>query len=88
MVTVLATAGMTVASLVLYTISALAPFITDEWGLSRAAVGALASIMFGVASVASLMAGPAVDVVGIRRAFFALSGVMVVAMSLAFTAQS
>src|SRR5690606_2092413 len=83
-----ATAGMAMPPLGLYAVSALAPFLTVEWDLSRAAVGLLVSIMFGVAAGTSLVAGQVVDVVGERRGLLCLAAMLAVAMSVASFAQS
>lgn len=83
-----ATAGMAMPPLGLYSVSVLAPFLTEQWELSRAALGLLVSVMFGVAAGMSLVTGQVVDVVGERRGLLALATVMVGAMSIASLAQS
>src|SRR5690606_16197434 len=82
------TAGRAMPPLGLYAVSALAPFLTGEWDLSRGAAGLLVSIMFGVAAGTSLVAGQVVDVVGERRGLLCLAAMMAVAMSVASFAQS
>jgi predicted MFS family arabinose efflux permease len=64
----------------LYAVSALAPFLVTDLGLSRAAVGGLVTATFAVAATASLVTGPAVDALGARRGLLSLAAVVAVAL--------
>ncbi|GGJ83095.1 hypothetical protein GCM10010123_10880 [Pilimelia anulata] len=79
--TALATAGMAVAMAPLYAVSALAPLLVAEFGLSRAGVGGVVTATFAVAAAGSLVAGHAADLVGARRCLVALGGVVAVALA-------
>jgi predicted MFS family arabinose efflux permease len=77
---------MASSGVVLYAISALAPFMVAELDLSRAAVGALVTVSFAVAAVTSLVAGRLVDVVGARVGLAVLA--VVVALGLVIASAS
>lgn len=57
----------------------LAPSITEEFGLSRAAVGVLTTMFFLVGGLGSVHAGRAVDAIGARRVMAASFAVLTVA---------
>ncbi|MFY1632782.1 MFS transporter [Solwaraspora sp. WMMB335] len=75
-----ATAAMAVSMLPLYAVSALGPELAQDLALSRAAVGALVTVVFGVAAVVSLSAGRLVDSAGARRSLLALAAIVAVAL--------
>lgn len=62
LVATLGSAGMAAQ----YAISALSPFIVEDLALTRTDLGVLPGAMFGVATVASLLIGPALDRGGTR----------------------
>ncbi len=72
----------------LYAVSALAPFLVADLGLSRAAVGGLATASFAVAATLSLVAGHLTDLLGARRALLALAAAVTVALLAASAAGS
>ncbi|BCJ58407.1 hypothetical protein Jiend_18290 [Micromonospora endophytica] len=76
----MATAAMATSMTGLYAMSALAPFVVSEWDLSRAAVGALVTVSFGVAAAVSLVAGQLVDRWGARAAVTTLCATVAVAL--------
>ena len=61
------TLGMAVCTLLPYALGALGPFITDDLGISRTALGSLTTVMYTVGAVLSPVAGPLVDRFGGRR---------------------
>jgi MFS family permease len=61
------TLGMAVCTLLPYALGALGPFITDDLGISRTALGSLTTVMYAVGAVLSPVAGPLVDRFGGRR---------------------
>lgn len=63
LVALLGSAGMAAQ----YALSALSPFVVEDLALSRTQLGVLPTAMFGVATVASLTTGPALDRWGTRR---------------------
>ena len=72
------TLAMAVGTLMTYTLGALGPFITDDLGLSRTALGALTTVLYGAGAVLSPVAGPLVDRFGGRWSLvvlFATGGV-------------
>jgi predicted MFS family arabinose efflux permease len=75
-----ATGAMGASMAVLYALSALAPFLVADLGLSRAAVGGLVTVSFAVAAVMSMVAGHLVDLWGARRGLVVLCGVVLVAL--------
>lgn len=83
LLTGISAAAMATSGVVLYAISALAPFLVDELELSRAAVGGLVTISFAVAAVTSLVAGHLVDVVGARVGLAVLATVVAVGLMIA-----
>jgi predicted MFS family arabinose efflux permease len=70
------TVGMSVSTFLAFAFGALAPLITRDLEISRAAYGALITAMFAVGSLGSPLAGRAVDALGGRRV---LNGLFVVA---------
>src|SRR5205814_10709171 len=58
---------MAVCTFLPYALGALGPFITDDLGISRTALGSLTTVMYGVGAVLSPVAGPLVDRFGGRR---------------------
>jgi predicted MFS family arabinose efflux permease len=64
----------------LYALSALAPFLVADLGLSRVAVGGLVTVSFAVAAVMSVFAGHLVDMWGARRGLVVLCGAVAVAL--------
>jgi predicted MFS family arabinose efflux permease len=78
--------GMVVSTFVGYAFGALGPFIIDDLGLSRTALGSLTTVMYFVGSALSPVLGPLVDRFGGRRSLLALfavgsAGTLVVAAS-------
>lgn len=63
LVALLGSAGMAAQ----YALSALSAFVVEDLALSRTQLGVLPTAMFGVATVASLTTGPALDRWGTRR---------------------
>jgi predicted MFS family arabinose efflux permease len=61
------TLGMAVCTLLPYALGALGPFITDDLGISRTALGSLTTVTYAVGAVLSPVAGPLVDRFGGRR---------------------
>lgn len=57
----------------------LAPSISDEFSLSRTAIGVLTTVFFLVGGLGSVLAGRAVDALGARRVMFASFGVLTLA---------
>ncbi len=76
-----ATTAMASSMLSLYAVSALAPSLVDDLGLSRTRVGELVTATFAVAAVLSLVAGHLVDVTGARRGLAVLSATVTAALS-------
>jgi predicted MFS family arabinose efflux permease len=80
--------AMGTASVVAFIIGALAPFLTEDLGLSRASLGLLVSGMIAIAAVLSPVAGWLVDRLGGRPmllAIFVLTAVGMLAMAVAPT---
>jgi cyanate permease len=73
--TVTLSAGMVVSTFVGYAFGALGPFIRDDLGLSRTALGSLTTVMYFVGSVLSPVLGPLVDRFGGRRSLLTLFAV-------------
>ena len=61
------TLGMAVCTLLPYALGALGPFITDDLGITRTALGSLTTVMYAVGAALSPLAGPLVDRFGGRR---------------------
>lgn len=61
------TLGMAVCTFLPYALGALGPFITDDLGITRTALGSLTTVMYAVGAVLSPIAGPLVDRFGGRR---------------------
>lgn len=61
------TLGMAVCTFLPYALGALGPFITDDLGISRTALGSLTTVTYLVAAGLSPLAGPVVDRFGGRR---------------------
>jgi MFS family permease len=61
------TLGMAVCTLLPYALGALGPFITDDLGITRTALGSLTTVMYAVGAILSPVAGPLVDRFGGRR---------------------
>jgi predicted MFS family arabinose efflux permease len=61
------TLGMAVCTFLPYALGALGPFITDDLGITRTALGSLTTVMYAVGAVLSPVAGPLVDRFGGRR---------------------
>lgn len=78
--TVVATVAMAASMWSLYAVSALAPFLVADLGLSRAAFGGLVTATFAVAAVTSLVTGSAVDTLGADRGLLALAAAVAVAL--------
>ena len=66
--------AMTAASLMQFTLGVLAPFLTADFGLSRAQLGSLTTAFFVVGTIVSPFAGRLVDRIGGRAMLFALFG--------------
>src|SRR5437763_5768737 len=58
---------MAVCTLLPYALGARGPFITEDLGISRTALGSLTTVMYTVGAVLSPVAGPLVDRFGGRR---------------------
>ncbi|WBB98909.1 MULTISPECIES: MFS transporter [unclassified Solwaraspora] len=71
---------MAVSMLPLYAVSALGPYLAEDLGVSRAAVGVPVTVAFAVAAVVSLSAGRLVDAVGPRRGLLWLATVVAAAL--------
>lgn len=72
------TLGVSLPSLSLFAVSALAPFIVDELDMSRSQLGGLTTALYATAAVLSLFAGQITDRLGGRRALlvlFVVSGI-------------
>jgi MFS family permease len=69
---VTSTLGMAVATFLPYGLGALGPFITDDLGLSRTALGALTTVLYAVGAALSPVAGPLVDRYGGRLSLLVL----------------
>lgn len=76
LLTLVGAAGMSVQ----YVLSALAPFIVEELRLTRAGLGLLPSVTFGVAALTSLVAGPVLDRLGGRTFMLATFGLSSLAL--------
>jgi predicted MFS family arabinose efflux permease len=63
---------MTVSTFMMAALGALGPLIRDDLDISRSALGALTTVMFGVGALLSPVAGRAVDDIGGRRLLVAL----------------
>lgn len=61
------TLGMAVCTFLPYALGALGPFITDDLGITRTALGSLTTVTYLVGGALSPVAGPAVDRFGGRR---------------------
>ncbi|HVW31464.1 MAG TPA: MFS transporter [Acidimicrobiia bacterium] len=61
------TLGMAVCTFLPYALGALGPFITDDLGITRTALGSLTTVMYTVGAALSPVAGPLVDRFGGRR---------------------
>ena len=61
------TLGMAACTLLPYALGALGPFITDELGITRTALGSLTTVTYAVGAALSPVAGPFVDRFGGRR---------------------
>jgi predicted MFS family arabinose efflux permease len=59
--------GMAACTLLPYALGALGPFITDELGITRTALGSLTTVTYAVGAALSPVAGPLVDRFGGRR---------------------
>ena len=68
--------GMAVCTFLPYALGALGPFITDDLGITRTALGSLTTVTYLVGGALSPLAGPMVDRFGGRRslAFAFLTG--------------
>ena len=80
------TLGMAVCTLLPYALGALGPFITDELGISRTALGSLTTVTYAVGAALSPVAGPLVDRFGGRRSLLVsfVTGALAVTVSAAF----
>ncbi|MFY1694707.1 MFS transporter [Solwaraspora sp. WMMA2101] len=88
MPTTVATAAMAVSMLPLYAVSALGPYLAEDLGVSRAAVGVPVTVAFAVAATVSLVAGRLVDTVGARRGLLWLAAIVAAALLTGATAGS
>jgi predicted MFS family arabinose efflux permease len=79
---------MAVSMLSLYAVSALAPFLVADLGLTRAAIGSMVTATFAVAAAVSLVAGRLVDMMGVRFGLVVLSATVMVALLAASMADS
>jgi MFS family permease len=61
------TLGMAVCTFLPYALGALGPFVTDDLGITRTALGSLTTVMYAVGGALSPVAGPLVDRFGGRR---------------------
>jgi predicted MFS family arabinose efflux permease len=61
------TLGMAVCTFLPYALGALGPFITDDLGITRTALGSLTTVMYIVGGALSPLAGPMVDRFGGRQ---------------------
>jgi len=61
------TVGMAACTLLPYALGALGPFITDDLGITRTALGSLTTVTYAVGAALSPLAGPLVDRFGGRR---------------------
>jgi MFS family permease len=61
------TSGMAVCTFLPYALGALGPFITDDLGITRTALGSLTTVTYIVGGALSPLAGPMVDRFGGRR---------------------
>src|SRR5688572_3564245 len=61
------TLGMAVCTFLPYALGALGPFITDDLGITRTALGSLTTVTYLVGGALSPVAGPVVDRFGGRR---------------------
>lgn len=78
--------AMAAGTIIQFAVGALAPFLTDDLGLSRTQIGTLSTVFFGLGAVCSPLAGPLVDRLGGRRVLLwllALSGAAIAGMGLA-----
>lgn len=81
-------AGMGIGPFAIIAVGALSPLVVADLGLSRAELGSLATVTFGVAAAVSVLAGSRVDTWGGRRALmglFAAGGVSVAVTAVAPT---
>lgn len=75
-----ATTAMAAAMLTLYAVSALGPALAHDLQLPRSAVGALVTVTFSVACLASLVAGGIVDASGPRRGLLWLAALVLIGL--------
>ncbi len=80
--------GMLVSVGPSYALGALGPFLTDDLGLSRAALGSLTTVLYVVGAGLSPVAGPMVDHFGARRLLLALFAIGALAAAAASAARS
>lgn len=74
-------AGMAASTVVQFLFGVLAPFLIDEFGISRSQLGLLTTASFVVGGVISPSAGGLVDRIGGRRVFVASMALMAAAIS-------
>ena len=74
-------AGMAAATIVQFLFGVLAPFLIDEFGISRSQLGLLTTAAFVVGGIISPTAGGLVDRIGGRRVFVASMVLMAVAIA-------
>lgn len=67
------TLAMSASTFAMFALGTLAPFITDDLGLSRSELGSLTAVMFVVGALGSPVAGRAVDAFGGRPVVIALA---------------
>lgn len=71
-----------------FAVGALGPFLVEDFGLSRAQLGTVVTVLFAVGAICSVFLGQLVDRIGGRRmlvATFALAGVTLLVMAAAPT---
>ena len=75
--------GMAASTFLPYALGALGPFITDDLGITRTALGTLTTVTYIVGGALSPLAGPLVDRVGGRRSLAMAFGAGALAMAIA-----
>ena len=80
------TSGMAVCTFLPYALGALGPFITDDLGITRTALGSLTTVTYIVGGALSPLAGPMVDRFGGRRSLVVtfISGALAMAVVAGF----
>ena len=79
-VVVLLTLAMLTSTFPGFAFGVIAPQLTDEFGLTRAALGVLSTVYFVVGGLGSVLAGRIVDAIGARRVMLASFVILVVSM--------